>query len=64
MPVRQASRLTNSQDLDDLENAMFLAQTQFGKRLILLDALDAQEVLPPEGDNESESEESTTEGAS
>ncbi len=26
----------------------FLAQTQFGKRLVLLDALDAFEVIPPE----------------
>ncbi len=37
-----ASRTTS---LDDMK---FLARTQFGKRLVLLDALDASEVIPPE----------------
>jgi hypothetical protein len=63
MPVRQASRLTDSQDPDDLKSVMFLAKMQFGKRLILLDALDAQEIIPPEGNYETNGKERTTEGA-
>jgi hypothetical protein len=35
----------------------FLARTQFGKRLVLLDALDASEVIPPEtGDGQEEND--------
>jgi hypothetical protein len=36
MPVRQASRLTERQDKEDVKDMRFLARTQFGKRLLLL----------------------------
>ncbi|MFN9906088.1 MAG: hypothetical protein ACK56F_08190, partial [bacterium] len=55
MPVRLVSGPAGSPDRYDLEDMKFLARTQFGKRLVLLDALDAFEVIPPEtGDGREE----------
>ncbi len=55
MPVRLVSGLAGSPDRYDLEDMKFLARTQFGKRLVLLDALDASEVIPSEtGDGQEE----------
>jgi hypothetical protein len=48
MPVRLVDGPAGSTDRYDLEDMKFLARTQFGKRLVLLDALDAFEVIPPE----------------
>ncbi len=52
MPVRQASRITERQDKEDLDDVRFLARTQFGKRLMLLHSTDAYEIIPPEKDEE------------
>jgi hypothetical protein len=55
MPVRLVDGLAGSTDRYGLENMKFLARTQFGKRFVLLDALDAFEVIPPEtGDGREE----------
>jgi hypothetical protein len=55
MPVRLVNGPAGSPDRYDLEDMKFLARTQFGKRLVLLDALDASEVIPPEtGDGREE----------
>jgi hypothetical protein len=51
-PVRQASRLTERQDKEDVDDMRFLARTQLGKRLLLLPCTEAFEVIPPEGDEE------------
>ncbi len=48
MPVRQVIGRAGSSNKYDLDDMKFLARTQFGKRLVLLDALDASEVIPPE----------------
>ncbi len=40
------------QDRDEMEDARFLAQKQFGKRLVLLNAMDAYELIQPEGEDE------------
>ncbi len=48
MPLRLVDGPAGSTDRYDLEDMKFLARTQFGKRLVLLDALDASEVIPPE----------------
>jgi hypothetical protein len=48
MPVRLVDGPAGSTDRYGLEDMKFLARTQFGKRLVLLDALDAFEVIPPE----------------
>jgi hypothetical protein len=47
MPVRLVIGPAGSPDRYNLEDMKFLARTQFGKRLVLLDALDASEVIPP-----------------
>ncbi len=52
MPVRQASRLTERQDKEDVKNMRFLARTQFGKGLLLLPCAQAHEIIPPEEDEE------------
>ncbi len=52
MPVRQASRLTERQDNAKVKDRRLLAQTQFGKRLLLLPCVEASEVVPPEEDDE------------
>jgi hypothetical protein len=36
----------------EMEDARILVQTQFGKRLILLSAVDAYDLIPPEGKDE------------
>ncbi len=51
MPVRQASRLTERQDKEEIDDMRFLVRTQFGKRLLLLPCT-AFEVIPPERDEE------------
>ncbi len=38
--------------LDAMEDTRLLVQTQFGKRLILMSAIDAHEYIPPEADDE------------
>ncbi len=48
MPVRLVDGPAGSTDRYDLEDMKFLARMQFGKRLVLLDALDASDVIPPE----------------
>ncbi len=48
MPVQQFIGPAGSLDQYDFDDMKFLARTQFGKRLILLDVLDASEVIPPE----------------
>ncbi|MFN9907790.1 MAG: hypothetical protein ACK56F_16955, partial [bacterium] len=48
MPVRLVDGPAGSTDRYGLEDMKFLARAQFGKRLVLLDALDAYEVIPPE----------------
>jgi hypothetical protein len=50
MPVRQASRLTERQDKEEVDDMRFLARTQFRKRLLLLPCTEAFEVIPPERD--------------
>jgi hypothetical protein len=50
--VRQAEQMASGQDQDNLEYAKFLIQTQFGKRLIVLDGLNAYEVIPPKTGDE------------
>jgi hypothetical protein len=52
MPVCQVSHITKTQDIEDLDNMRSLAQTQFGKRLLLLLNTDAHEVIPPEWEEE------------
>jgi hypothetical protein len=52
MPICQASRLVGRQDLDAMEDIRLLVQTQFGKRLVLLNAIDAYELIPPKMDDE------------
>ncbi len=52
MPVRQASRLTERQDKEDIDDIRFLVRTQFGKRLLLLPCAEAFEIIPPEKDEE------------
>jgi hypothetical protein len=52
MPVRQASRLTVRQDKEKTRDKRFLARTQFGKRLLLLQCVEASEVIPPKEDEE------------
>ncbi len=52
MPVRQASRLTERQDKEEVDDMRFLARTQFGKRLLLLPCEEAFEIIPPEKDEE------------
>ncbi len=53
--MRLVDGLAGSTDRYGLENMKFLARTQFGKRFVLLDALDAFEVIPPEtGDGREE----------
>jgi hypothetical protein len=55
MPVRLVDGPAGSTDRYGLEDIKFLARTQFGKRFVLLDALDAFEVIPPEtGDGREE----------
>jgi hypothetical protein len=55
MPVRLVDGPAGSTDRYGLEDMKFLARTQFGKRFVLLDALDAFEVIPPEtGDGREE----------
>jgi hypothetical protein len=55
MPVRQTCRLVGRQDWDAMEDTRLLAQTQFSKRLVMLNAIDAHELIPPEmGDEEYE----------
>jgi hypothetical protein len=57
MPVRLVIGLAGSPDRYDLEDMKFLARSQFGKRLVLLDTLDASEVIPPEtGDGQEEND--------
>ena len=48
MPVRQASRLTERQDKEEVDNMRFLGRTQFGKMLLLLPCTEAFEIIPPE----------------
>jgi hypothetical protein len=48
MPVHQACRLVGRQDQGDMEDTRLLAQTQFRKRLVMLSATDAYELIPPE----------------
>ena len=48
----QACRLAGRQDLDEMEGAKLLMQTQFGKRLILVSTIDEHELIPPEVDDE------------
>jgi hypothetical protein len=50
MLMRQASRLTERQDKEEVDDMRFLARTLFGKRLRLLP--EAFEVIPPERDEE------------
>jgi hypothetical protein len=52
MPVRQASRLTERQDKEEINDMRFLVRTQFGKRLLLLPCAEAFEIIPPERDEE------------
>ncbi len=52
MPVRQASRLTERQEKEDVDDMRFLARAQLGKRLLLLPCTEAFEIIPPEGDEE------------
>ncbi len=52
MPVRQASRLTERQDKEEIDDMRFLVRTQFGKRLLLLPCAEAFEIIPPEKDEE------------
>jgi hypothetical protein len=52
MLVCQASRITERQDKEDLNDIRFLAQIQFGKRLLLLLNTDAYEVIPPAREEE------------
>jgi hypothetical protein len=52
MPVRQASRLTERQDKEEIDDMRFLVRTQFGKRLLLLPCVEAFEIIPPEKDEE------------
>jgi hypothetical protein len=55
MPVRLVDGPAGGTDQYGLEDMKFLARTQFGKRFVLLDALDAFEVIPPEtGDGREE----------
>jgi hypothetical protein len=51
-PVRQASRLSERHDQEDLECAKLLVQTQFRKRLILLNMIEAYKVIPREAEDE------------
>jgi hypothetical protein len=48
MPVRQACQLMGRQDQDKMEDTRLLAQTQLGKRLVMLRATDACELIMPE----------------
>jgi hypothetical protein len=48
MPVCQACLLVGRQDQDEMEDTRLLAQTQFRKRLVMLNATDANELIPPE----------------
>ncbi len=52
MPVRQASRLTERRDETKVKDRRVLIQTQFGKRLLLLPAVEASEVIPSEEDDD------------
>jgi hypothetical protein len=52
MHVCQACRLIGRQDLDAIEDTRLLAHTQYGKRLILPNAIDAYELIPPEVEDE------------
>jgi hypothetical protein len=52
MPVRQACRLVGRQDVDAMEGTRLRARTQFGRRLILPNAIDAYELIPPEVEDE------------
>jgi hypothetical protein len=52
MLIRQACHITGRQDKEEIDEARFLAQTQFGKRLVLLNSADAYEIIPPEGEEE------------
>jgi hypothetical protein len=52
MPVRQASRLTERQDKEEMDDMRFLVRTQFRKRLLLLPCAEAFEIIPPEKDEE------------
>jgi hypothetical protein len=47
MPVRQASRLTERQDKEDVKDMRFLARTQFGKGLLLLPCAEDSRSFPP-----------------
>jgi hypothetical protein len=52
MPFGQACWLLGRQDWDAMENTRLLAQTQFGNRLILLNAMDAYELILHEVEDE------------
>ncbi len=52
MPVRQALRLNERQDKEDMDDVRFLARTQLGKRLLLLPCTEAYEIIPPERDED------------
>jgi hypothetical protein len=54
MPVRQASRLTERRDEIKVKDRRILAQTQFGKRLLLLPRIEASEIISPEEDDDDE----------
>jgi hypothetical protein len=48
MPVRQSSWLTERQDETKTKDRRLLAQTQFGKRLLILPDVEASEIIPGE----------------
>jgi hypothetical protein len=51
MPVRQSSWLAERQDRVKEKDRRVLAQTQFGKRLLILPELEASEIIPAEEDD-------------
>jgi len=54
MPVRQASRFTERLHDTKGKDRRALAQTQFGKRLLLLPCVEASEIIPAEEDDDNE----------
>jgi hypothetical protein len=56
MPDCQACQLVGRQDRDTMEDTRLLAQTQFRRRLVLLNAIDAHVLIPPKEDDEEHEE--------
>ncbi len=54
MPVRQASRFTERLHDTKVKDRRALAQTQLGKRLLLLPHVEASEIIPAEEDDDNE----------